>query len=189
MNLIAHQTLTLVLQKIMVKTKINFRPFLYHRYLGKAVATPAMFCSYWQLNILKVVLSQTSKTVAHVTRCPQYLQLVANSSIRWIFFATVSQQFCFKVNLFFPVSFKFIHLILKTLFIPPAITLWLKEIARSPYWFENARVGVVSSNVRRVDRPLGENCNFSFLWDLKMRNTLPIIINPHIVRCESFVCT
>ena len=46
------------------------------------VATPAIFYSHRQLDILKAVLLQKSKAVARVARCPQYLQHVAKSSIR-----------------------------------------------------------------------------------------------------------
>ena len=50
-----------------------------------AVATSVIFCPHWQLDILKAVLRQTSKTVVRLARCPQYLEHVAKSSIRWIF--------------------------------------------------------------------------------------------------------
>ena len=48
----------------------------------QALATPAIFYSHWQLDILKAVLRQKSKAVASVAMCPQYLQHVPKSSIR-----------------------------------------------------------------------------------------------------------
>ena len=52
-------------------------------YIGhKAVATSVIFCSHWQLDILKVVLRQKSKAVACVAKCSQYLRHVAKSSIQ-----------------------------------------------------------------------------------------------------------
>ena len=42
-----------------------------------ATATPAIFFSQWQLDILKAVLQQKSNAAARIARCPQYLQHVA----------------------------------------------------------------------------------------------------------------
>ena len=46
---------------------------------SKAAATPAIFYSDWQFDILKAILRQKPKVVARVARCPQYLQHVAKS--------------------------------------------------------------------------------------------------------------
>ena len=48
----------------------------------KALATPGIFYSHWQLDILKAVMQQKSKTIALVAGCLQHLQNVAKRSTR-----------------------------------------------------------------------------------------------------------
>ena len=64
-------------------------------FICKVVATPAIFYSHWQLDILKLVLRLKSKVVARVARCPQYLQHVAKVQLNE-FSATLSQGCCYR---------------------------------------------------------------------------------------------
>ena len=67
----------------------------------KPLATPAIFYSHWQLEILKAVLRQKSKAVALIARCPQYLQRVntymSHRVQRDEYSATLSQLFCCRI--------------------------------------------------------------------------------------------